>query len=374
MTSDVLVAGGGLAGAASACMLAKAGADVTLVEREVGPTHKICGEFLSVEAQTYLSTLGLDIAALGGHPITRLRLTSGDRMIETDLPFHGIGVTRRALDEALLRHAGASGAKLLRGRGITGVNLADGVAVQLSDSEILRPATLFLATGKHELRGLRRPAPLGEDLVGFKMYFRLNPAAQHALASHITLILFRDGYAGLQLVEDGQANLCLLVNRSRFQRAGGKWADLLADLCRESPHLSQVLDGAVPLLAQPLTIYRVPYGFIHRGRPGDKETVFRLGDQAAVIPSFTGDGMSIALHSAALASQKWLGGEGAEAYHRRLADDVAAQIRRAGLLYWAANASWTRGMFLRLVDALPSSLRYAAQLTRIPAHARLSAG
>ena len=76
----------------------------------------------------------------------------------------------------------------------------------------------------------------------------------------------------------------------------------------------------------------MPYGFVHRPAPDDAANCYRLGDQAAVIPSFTGDGMAIALHSAALAARCIVAGEGAEIYHRRLAEQVGAPIRRAGWL------------------------------------------
>jgi flavin-dependent dehydrogenase len=369
----VLIAGGGLAGAAAACALARSGADVTLVEREAAPVHKICGEFLSVEAQAYLQNLGFDVAALGGHAIARLRLVQGDDCVETQLPFQGIGVTRKALDEVLLNHAAASGAKVSRGRAVSLDENTDGLALAFSDGEVMRPATLFLATGKHDVRGLRRLAPPAKQLVGFKMYFRLGAAARAALAGHITLLLFRGGYAGLQLVETGEANLCLLVDRERLRTSGGKWPSLLDGLCSESRHLANALAGASPTLAQPLTIYRVPYGFVHQAMPGDPPGLFRLGDQAAVIPSFTGDGMSIALHSAALASAMFLRGENAAAYHRRLANDVAAQIGLAGWLYRMAHAPATNRLFFQLARRLPGSLSYAARLTRIPDRARAMA-
>ena len=61
MTS-VLVAGGGVAGAAAACLLAQRGREVLLVERERGPHDKICGEFVSGEAVDALARLGIDVA------------------------------------------------------------------------------------------------------------------------------------------------------------------------------------------------------------------------------------------------------------------------------------------------------------------------
>ena len=77
--NETLVLGGGLAGAGAASLLAAAGRPVRLLEREPGPHHKVCGEFLSVEAQRDLERIGLDIARLGPVPIGGVRLVSGER-------------------------------------------------------------------------------------------------------------------------------------------------------------------------------------------------------------------------------------------------------------------------------------------------------
>ena len=57
-----------------------------------------------------------------------------------------------------------------------------------------------------------------------------------ALAGQIDLYLFDRGYAGLAMQEDGSANLCMAVHRSRLQEAGTP-ADLLAELGRAIPAL-----------------------------------------------------------------------------------------------------------------------------------------
>jgi flavin-dependent dehydrogenase len=371
MRTDIIIAGGGLAGAACAAALARAGRDVTVIEREAGPSHKICGEFLSTEAQSYLIELGFDVAGLGGEVIETLRVTRGKTTIETALPFRGIGISRRTLDEALLRHAQASGAKLRRGVAIRDVMTMPELALRMADGDVIHPKTLFLATGKHDLRGLRRRAASPKDFVGFKMYFDLKAGARMALAGRIELILFRRGYAGLQLVEHGIANLCLLVDRARLQAVGGQWSDLLEDLCLETPLLADLLHGATPRLDSPLTIYRVPYGFIHRPRPGDHPDIYRLGDQASVIPSFTGDGMAIALHSVAVAVSSCVRGGDAAAYHRQLAADLAGQIKRAGLMYNLVSGPATGRAVFPIIQAFPRLLSFAANLTRVPKDARL---
>jgi flavin-dependent dehydrogenase len=367
---SIVIAGGGLAGAAAAAELAQAGRAVRLYEREAGPVDKICGEFLSTEAQSSLQRIGFDVNALGGHRIDRLVLVRGAAQVATPLPFEGLGITRKSLDEALLAHAAACGAEIMRGQAIANLDTENGIAFDVAETRIM-PETLFLATGKHELRGVRRMAPVPLDLVGFKMYFQLTPASEAALAHKIALILFKDGYAGLQMVEGGRANLCLLTSRARLKTAGGKWPVLLAALCDESQYLAEILADATELLAQPLTIYRVPYGFIHRPVAGDSARVFRLGDQAGVIPSFTGDGMAIALHSAAVAVACALAGDGALDYHRRLAGDISQQVWRAGLIYRLASAPRLQPAAFALMRLFPATLRLAAGLTRVPIKSRL---
>jgi flavin-dependent dehydrogenase len=365
-THGIVIAGGGLAGAAAACGLAQAGRAVTLIEREAQPVHKICGEFLSAEAQEYLARLGLDLATLGGAPISKLRLIRGAQVVSTDLPFHAIGVSRRRLDECLLLHAQHSGAELLRGQMVRSIVLDEKITLDVEASGKITPDVLLLATGKHELRGIKRDVPARKNLIGFKMYFRLRPQAQAALTAHIDLIFYPGGYAGLQMIEDGVANFCLLVDRDRYRLCGGSWETLLEYLKSASGVLADRLAGAAQLLAQPLTIYQVPYGFIHHSAPDDSNALFRLGDQACVIQSFTGDGMSIALHSAALAVRAVLRGDNAAAYHRQLARDIRGQIKRADILYALMDRGLAQAGLFGIIKLWPKSLAIAAHFTRVP--------
>ena len=79
MKREIVVIGGGLAGAAAATHLARAGHDVLLLERTTGPHDKVCGEFLSYEAQEELEDLGVDLRALGAVPIGSVRVQRGGR-------------------------------------------------------------------------------------------------------------------------------------------------------------------------------------------------------------------------------------------------------------------------------------------------------
>ena len=368
MTSPAVVAGGGVAGAAVAIQLARGGCAVMLFERNAAAADKICGEFISGEACRDLEDLGLNLAALGAQPIGAVRLVRGRRIIEAALPFRACGLSRRVLDEALLDLASRAGAALRRGEMLVQAapNGGGGMALTLADGAVGHASALFLATGKQDLRGVRRPAPdRPDDLVGFKLHYVLTPAQLHALLGHVEVMLFPEGYAGLQLVGAGLANLCLLVRRARLEQAGGTWEALLHDLRRTMPHLDARLDGAAPVFDRPLTISRVPYGFLHAPSATDPAGLWRLGDQAAVIPSFTGDGMAIALHSAGLAARMFLAGHGAPAYHRQLRADVAGPVRRATALYRLGRFGWGQAGIVAAARVFPFALRVVAALTRV---------
>jgi flavin-dependent dehydrogenase len=253
---------------------------------------------------------------------------------------------------------------------VRNIDSRDGFTVQLG-GDTLHPSHLLLATGKHEARGLPRAARPGQ-LVGFKTYFRLHPAQRSALSRHVELMVLPGGYAGLQLVEDGSANLSLLVHRQTLHRAGGSFDALLETLLRASPHLASRLNQAENLLAAPLAIARIPYGFIHKPSPEDPMQLFRLGDQAAVIESFTGDGMAIALHSATLAARYLLAGRTGPEYHRRLAADLSGQLRRAGILHRGLAAPALGPVLFSAASMFPTALAAAAALTRLRPSVRLA--
>ena len=87
MSFDTAVIGAGLAGSFAAIKLASAGQKVILFERERGPHHKVCGEFLSGEAVACFDNVGLNLRALGGVAIDSVRLHGPKRSGACRLPF-----------------------------------------------------------------------------------------------------------------------------------------------------------------------------------------------------------------------------------------------------------------------------------------------
>jgi flavin-dependent dehydrogenase len=363
-TSAPLIIGAGPAGSAAAITLARAGYRPILIERTSRPTDKVCGDFLSADTIRLVSSLGVDPAALGAVEIDQVRLIHNERIAEAALPFPALGLSRRALDTALLRQAEQAGADARSGQSVRHLrHEADHWHIRIGDEHPLVAQTVFLATGKHDLRDLPRPGAAGGAL-GLKMYFSLQPEAARILQRTTELTLFPGGYAGMQPVEDGRTVLCIAIHRSAFHRHGGNWPSLIAAIGRYSRRFASMLTGATPLLPKPLAVAAIPYG--HSAAVSPAETLFRIGDQAAVIPSLTGDGMAIALHSGHAAAEAWLGGFNPVVYHQALSRTLAPQMRLAGLLHRSCMNGAVQPAATRIAAVFPALLRHAASRTRLP--------
>ncbi len=355
-----LIVGGGPAGSAAAITLGGGGVAAELVERTTGPHDVVCGGFLGWDALDALNRLGVDVHALGAHPIHRLRLIAGGMQVEVDLPQPAVGLSRRTLDEALLGAAVEAGANVTRGRTVR--NATADRLVRFADDERVTPDALLLATGKHELRGVGRNLASRTEppSIGLRASLPASAALRAALDGTIELHFFDGGYAGLLLQEDGTANLAISAGRDRLADAGGAEA------------LVSRIEDQVPALATRIAGYRpptwtaiagVPYGW---RAPETSAGIFRLGDQSAVISSLAGDGVAIALRSGIAAGQTLLqdGPAGAFGYQAAFARRSRRPLAVAETLRWAAERSGPRTALMRLAR-VPGLTRLAARLTRI---------
>jgi len=363
LPDEILILGGGVAGCAASIALARKGRSVTLIERELAPRHKVCGEFLSGEALEDLHALGIDVASLGAVPIDHVRLAAARRAAQAPLPFPAASLTRKALDTALIAQAVAAGVRVEQGRSVRALarTAEDVWQATLDDGSTREAPTAFLATGKHDLRGHTRPDD-PERWVAFKMYFRLSPAQTADLAGASELMLYPGGYGGIQPVEDGIANLCCVVQQRHLIRMGGRWENYLSKMQEHCPHLAMRLAGAEPLLAKPLAITHIPYGYVRRAT---EDGLFCIGDQAAVIPSFTGDGISIALHTARRAATAYLEGVPAPAFQPKLRSALLNQMRLAEFAADGLSNSLARAVLPFCLRVWPGVMRVTARLTRV---------
>ena len=356
-----LIVGGGLAGSAVAIRLQRDGVRPLLLERDAAPADALCGGFLSWRTLASLGQVGIDAFALGAHPVDRVRILAGGRTIEAPLPARAAGLSRLVLDAALIGKVDAVE------RGVT-VREAGPGHVRLDDGGGIDCDALFLATGKHELRGLARPRDAaGEDpTLGLRLRLAASPALAGAIDGVIELHLFEGGYVGLVMQEGGTANLCMAVHRSRLTGEGGRPADLLDRLAAEMPLLGERI-AAGTAIGGPQAMANIPYGW--RATEG-VAGLFRLGDQAGVIPSLAGEGMGIALASAAHAAHAYRRGGPAAgaAFQPALARGLRRPLGVAGLLRGFAERPEAAGPLLALVARAPWLLGPLARLTRVAGH------
>ncbi len=355
-----LVIGGGPAGAAAAIALARASVDVHLIERSTTYHDPVCGAFLGADSLACLHSLGIDPAALGAQSITRLRIISGTRVFELDLPFVASGLSRRALDEALINGAKSAGAVVTRGLAAQSACAASR-SIRIKGGAIWSADALFLATGKHDLRNTPRPTS-GDtaNSVGLRASLPASAERAAALCGVIELHLFDEGYAGLLLLEDGTTNLCLSVSPGRIASAGSAPA-LLNELMRNAPLLRERVNSDLP--GRFSAIAGVPYGW--HGAETDPG-VFRLGDQGAVIASLAGDGIAIALGSGQGAAAAYIseGPGAAQAWQRAWSDKCQRPLALAEALRRTAESPMLRSAGLLVIRLFPGLAARAASMTR----------
>jgi flavin-dependent dehydrogenase len=163
-------------------------------------------------------------------------------------------------------------------------------------------------------------------------------------------------------VEDGITNFCCVVQRRYFARAGLRWEGLLAKMQQDCPHLAMRLEGAELLLKKPITVTHIPYGYLRRAT---EDGLYCIGDQAAVIPSFTGDGISIALHTARRGAAAYLAAEPAPVFQPKLRSAMLPQMRLAEVAANGLNNALARAVLPFCLRIWPGAMRVTARLTRV---------
>ncbi|HQR45726.1 MAG TPA: FAD-dependent monooxygenase [Thermoanaerobaculia bacterium] len=376
---DVAVVGGSLAGSAAAAALARGGASVIVLEKARFPRPKICGGFLSPEAEPVLARMGAleEIRAAGPETVTRFALVKPDgRRVEADLPAPVLSLSRERLDALVAAAAERQGARIRFGEaaGFVEGNLRDGFGVRTGD-EALRARVLVGAWGRFSpLDGrltrphLRQTAALigfGKQLVG----------DGSRLAGRAVLHLFPGGYLGLSLVEGGAVNLAALATPDVAREAHQDLDELLARLKTGSAALAADLEGLAPspgpvLVSEPVRLG--PHGAV----AGD---VLLAGDAAGVIDPYTGTGMALALLSGEAAAGpilRFLAGRlDAGALKREHADGHRALVGRRFAYSRLFRSVFYGGALSRLVGPAAAPLaRLAVRLTRGRSTRRPSTG
>ena len=346
---DVLVIGGGPAGATAAMLLARAGRSVMVVDKAVFPRDKCCGDGLTTLALRELDVLGFKPAMVPSWQTVDeawLRSPSG-REVCLPLPSNGIfGATapRLELDFALLQMAREAGAEVREGCAVVGVAQTDtGVDVDVEGIGSVRAKFAIAADGMwsptRKALGLAEPGYLGEWHA-----FRQYATGVTGPAAHRLYVWFEPdflpGYAWSFPLPDGRVNLGFGVLRDG-ERTGksmnAEWAGLL-----DRPHIRAAL-GPDATLQDRVAAWPIPAG-IDRATLSAERVLF-VGDAARATDVMTGEGIGQAIVTGRLAAEAVLaGGEVAAKYERSVRAHLLADHRTSKLLNRLLARAWiTRG-------------------------------
>jgi geranylgeranyl reductase family protein len=308
-SADVAVVGAGPAGTAAAIALARAGRQVTLVDKARFPRDKICGDGLTAGALRLLERLGLDPATVPSWQRVDDVVVRGPSGHEVTFPLpRGRGtyaaVARRTdLDDALVGLARAAGVKVLDGHAVTGAaEEPDGVVLavdglgQVAAPFVVAADGMWSPVRKH--LGLATPGYRGE-WHAFRQYFTgVGPRAARELVVWFEPDLL-PGYAWSFPLPGNRANVGFGIQRGgrvgRVQDMAGIWRELV-----DRPHLRAVLGPdarpEAPHRAWPIPA-RIDEAVLAGGR-----TLF-VGDAAAATDPLTGEGIGQALLTGVLAAE-----------------------------------------------------------------------
>jgi geranylgeranyl reductase family protein len=372
LSTEVAVVGAGPAGAAAAITLARAGRDVTMVDKARFPRDKICGDGLTTGALRLLEGLGLRPGAVASWQRVDDVVVRSPSGYEATFPLpRGRGtyaaVARRAdLDAALVDLARSTGVKVLDGHACTGAAEAAGhVTVDVEGEGSLEARWLVAADGMwspvRKSLGLATPGYRGE-WHAFRQYFTgVGPRAQRELFVWFEPDLL-PGYAWSFPLPGGMANVGFGIQRGgkvgRIQEMGALWPDILA-----RPHVREVLgEGAAP--ESPHRAWPIPARVDAAVLTGRRTLI--AGDAAAATDVLTGEGIGQALLTGVLAGEA-IGAADRDAghvtadYRRAVSRALVADHRMSALLVRAVRHRKGVRTAVRIAGATPWARRNFAR-------------
>ncbi len=320
LKSKILIVGAGPSGASLAIRLAGENFRVCLIERELFPRPKLCGEFISPECFEHFRELKVLDAMLsaGGERIAEtIFFAPGGKSINVASSwFNGdaqgaLSLSRAEMDLQLLERAKRVGVEVLEEHSAVELleenNKIRGLKVRTKDGKAKEIfADLFVdATGRARILGnlisrktakaqsfkIQNPkSKIQNRLVGFKAHLKEVNMEKGACE----IYFFPDGYGGLSFVENGRANFCFLIKADAVKRFSSDAQQIVRQLIFQNKRACETLKNAEPV-DDWLAVSVDDFG---QKDLNPAANLFAVGDAGAFIDPFTGSGMLMAMESA----------------------------------------------------------------------------